>query len=391
MDVLKNDVLSRIDEERGALAGLADALHQHPEVGFQEQYAVSLLTSFLKGQGFSVQVPYGGLDTAFRADMGADRPTVAILAEYDALPEVGHGCGHNLIAAGAVGAALGAAAVISQLDGSISVIGTPAEEVLYEEPGKVRLLKAGAFEDIDAALMFHPWTDSGLSGPGLALVGQDVAFHGRPAHAAADPWHGVNALDGVILTFNAINALRQQVRPDARIHGIITHGGDVPNIIPAFASARFVARSADQGYLLEELVPKLENCARGAGLAAGAEVSIARTAVINTTQTNPVLDAILEEAARTCGFSFVTRVDSGASTDFGNVSQSLPATCFYMDIDLPEGAAWHSPDVARAAGSPSGRRAMLEAARIMALTVVQLLSQPALIQEAYAVFRQGKE
>ncbi|MGQ9518352.1 MAG: amidohydrolase [Anaerolineae bacterium] len=387
MDSLQMEALSAIDEERGALVRLADDLYAHPETGYQEHHAAAQLTGFLRDHGFQVQHPYGGVDTAFRAQVGADRPTVALIAEYDALPSIGHGCGHNLIAAGTIGAALAAAAVISQLEGSVAVIGTPAEEVLYQTPGKVRLLQAGAFHDIDAAISFHPWTGTGLLAKDRALVSLHIAFHGRPAHAAADPWNGINALDGVLLTFNAINALRQHIKPEARIHGNITHGGEVPNVIHAYAAAQIIVRAEDRRYLFEELLPKVENCAHGASIATGAQLEIVRNSEIDTTLNNPVLAGVLEQAAKECGVSFGAPIDLGASTDFANLSRTVPAACFMVDIGLPPGTAWHSREVAEASHSPAGHRAMLDAARIMALAVLELLRRPELVQQALAAHR----
>ena len=382
MDEVKAAALGAIDAARGSLVALADQLHGRPEVGFEEYESSSCLVEFLRRQGFVVNYPIGGVDTAFRADWGADAPTVALVAEYDALPNIGHGCGHNLIAAGAIGAAVGVASVMSELEGTLAVIGTPAEEVLYNVPGKVRMLKAGVFDDLDAALMFHPWTSSGLLAGDRALITLDVEFHGRPAHAAADPWNGANALDGVMQTFNAINALRQHLKPDVRIHGKITHGGEVPNIIHAFASARIVVRAEDMDYLHEDVVPKVENCARGAALATGTEVSIQRVSPIDSTVSNPVLAGVIDDAAKMVGVEFGEPILMGGSTDFGNLSRVVPATYFLMDIGLAQGAAWHSKEVAEAAGSPAGHRSMLDAARIMALSVIELLQKPEWITDA---------
>jgi len=382
MDELQAGALGAIDAARGSLASLADELHARPEVGFEEYESSARLVEFLRQIGFVVEYPVGNVETAFKAHWGGDEPVVALVAEYDALPEIGHGCGHNLIAAGAVGAALGVASVMSELEGTLMVIGTPAEEVLYDIPGKVRLLKAGVFNDVDAALMFHPWTGSGMVSGDRALITLDVDFRGRPAHAAADPWNGANALDGVMQTFNAINALRQHLKPEVRIHGKITHGGDVPNIIHASAAARIVVRAEDMDYLYEDVVPKVENCARGAALATGTEVTIQQVSPIDSTLSNPVLERVVMDAVNTLGIDFGAPIPMGGSTDFGNLSRVVPATYFMMDIGLEEGAAWHSKEVADAAARPAGYQSMLDAARIMALSVIDLLRTPALIAEA---------
>jgi amidohydrolase len=383
MDELKIAALGAIDAARGTLVRLADQLHAHPEVGFNETQSSAALVEFLRERGFFVEYPAGEMPTAFKAWVGADSPTIALLSEYDALPEVGHGCGHNLIAVSAIGAALGVAEVIAQLGGTVMVIGTPAEECLYEWPGKVRLLNAGVFKGVDASLMYHPWTTSGIVVGDQALMTLDVAFRGRPAHAAADPWHGANALDGVMLTFNAINALRQQLKPTARIHWKVTHGGDVPNIIHAFASARIQVRDSDTRYLYEQVLPKVENCARGAALATGTEVTIERVSPIDSTYSNPVLMNVVEGAAKEAGVTLGEPIVMGGSTDFGNVSRTIPATYFMLGIGLEGGAAWHSKQVAAAAARPPAHQSMLDAARILALSVIELMERPALIAEAW--------
>jgi len=384
MDEIKREALEAIDAARGSLVALADRLHQHPEVGFEERQASAWLVELLQAEGFVVEYPVGGMDTAFRARLGADSPTVALIAEYDALPEIGHGCGHNLIAAGAVGAALGVAAVLPKIGGTLLVIGTPAEERLFERPGKVRLLEAGVFEGVDAAIMFHPWTSNFIVSGDRAVVTLDIEFHGRAAHAAADPWNGANALDGVTLTFAGVNALRQQLKPDVRIHWKVTHGGDVPNIIHAYAATRMMVRSEDQNYLYNDVLPKVENCARGAALATGTQVTIQRISPIDATLNNPVLARVYEKAAADLGIKFDPPALMGGSTDFGNVSRALPASYFMLDIGAPKDAAWHSKAVAEAAGKPPAHRAMLDAARILALSAIDLLREPALTAEAWA-------
>jgi len=217
-----------------------------------------------------------------------------------------------------------------------------------------------------------------------AVVAIDMSFHGRPAHAAADPWNGANALDAVMLTFNAINALRQHLKPEVRIHGKVTHGGDVPNIIHAFASAQILVRAEDTHYLYDEVLAKVENCARGAALATGTTVDFARSVPIDCTLPNPVIQGAISRAAEAVGVSFGEPVFMGGSTDFGNVSQRLPATYFLMEIGVPADAAWHSKEVAAAAGSPAGHAGMLAAARILAAAAVELLGQPQLIAQAWA-------
>jgi amidohydrolase len=271
-----------IDNSRKELVQIALDLHDHPEINYQEHYAAKLLTDTLERKGFVVERGVGGVETAFRATLegGAGKgPTVAVLAEYDALPEIGHGCGHNLIAMTAVGAGLGVQAALSTLPGRLVVIGTPAEE---GGGGKVRLLKAGVFDDVQVALKSHPGsnrTSIPLEVPleenwRLAMVGYRYLFYGKSAHAATMPQEGINALNAVIHLFTGIDALRQHLRDDVRIHGVITHGGKAANVVPDFAAANFMLRSRDHLYLRDEVVPKVAQIAEGAGKMTGARVEI---------------------------------------------------------------------------------------------------------------------
>src|SRR2546422_1252700 len=248
MTVLKDAIARAIDNLGDDLEALSRKIHDNPELGYLEVKAAGWLTDFLAGQGFKVERGVGGIETAFRATIETgEGPTIAILCEYDALPQIGHACGHNAIATAGAGAGAGLAAVRDKLPkGRIHVIGTPAEE---GGGGKVKLIQAGVFTDVDAAMMVHgfdQWVGH-MDLLGIVRVGFD--FTGKAAHASADPWEGVNALDGVIQTFNNVGMLRQQVRPDARIHGIVTSGGAAPNIIPELAAAMFYVRAASLEYL----------------------------------------------------------------------------------------------------------------------------------------------
>ncbi|HHE47617.1 MAG TPA: M20 family peptidase [Candidatus Acetothermia bacterium] len=271
MKDLKERVWERIEELADELWDLALKIHDNPELGFKEYKAANWLTEELRKGGFEVEIPYGGLETAFRAEHPerSEGPAIAILAEYDALPELGHACGHNLIATIAVGAALGLSPLKKELPGRLVVLGTPAEE---GGGGKILLVRAGAFRDIDLAMMVHP-ADQTLVGRGsLAITEVVIEFKGKAAHASSEPEKGVNALDAVIQTFNSLNALRQHIKDGARIHGIITHGGVKPNIVPEYAAANFYVRAPENDYR-DELVEKLRRCAEGAALATGAELT----------------------------------------------------------------------------------------------------------------------
>ena len=271
-----------IDSAREELVGIALDIHAHPELNYQEYYAANLLAGTLEQHDFAVERGVGGVETAFRATLqgGAGHgPTVAILAEYDALPEIGHGCGHNLIAMAAIGAGLGVQANLESLPGRVFVIGTPAEE---GGGGKIRLLEAGVFDEVDVCLSSHPSSNRTIipediamdESWSLAMVGYRYIYHGKAAHAAAAPEEGINALNAVIHLFNGIDALRQHLRDDVRIHGIITDGGMAPNVVPEFAAANFMLRCRDRNYLSEVVVEKVQQVAEGAASMSGARLEV---------------------------------------------------------------------------------------------------------------------
>src|SRR5437870_3493299 len=272
MTALKDAIARAIDNLGDDLEALSRKIHDNPELGYQEFKAAGWLTDFLAGQGFKVERGVGGVETAFRASIETgDGPTIAILCEYDALPAIGHACGHNVIATAGVGAGAALAAVRDQLPkGRVQVIGTPAEE---GGGGKLRLIRGGIFRNVDAAMMVHGWDRWVPHQDLLGIVRLGFEFTGKAAHAAADPWDGINAVDAVIQTFNNVSMLRQQVRPDARIHGIVTSGGAAPNIIPEFAAATFYVRSARLDYL-SELQQRVVACAEGAARATGCSLKV---------------------------------------------------------------------------------------------------------------------
>src|ERR671935_1718562 len=262
MSAVKDLIGPAVDRLATELETLSRQIHDHPELCFQEVKAAAWLTEFLDKHGFELERGVAGIDTAFRATIDTgEGPTIAILCEYDALPGIGHACGHNVIAAAGAGAGAALAAVRDRLPrGSVQVIGTPAEE---GGGGKVRLIKAGVFEDVDAAMMCHGWDQWILHQDLLGIVRVGFEFTGKAAHAAVDPWEGVNALDAVIQTFNNVSMLRQQVKPSARVHGIVTSGGAAPNIIPEFAACLFYVRAPELGYLWD-LYARVVACAEGA-------------------------------------------------------------------------------------------------------------------------------
>ncbi|MDP3047099.1 MAG: M20 family metallopeptidase, partial [Chloroflexota bacterium] len=368
----------------------------HPELGYREHHAVEQLTGLLSEGGLPWETGIASTPTACRAVVQgqAGRPSVAILAEYDALPEIGHGCGHNLIATAAMGAALALKAVAQDLPGSAVLLGCPAEESTVDDPGgKIRLVGGGYFDAVDAALMVHPATEDLVSRRGsLAACGYEFAFTGKPAHAASMPHQGINALDGVIQTFNGVNALRQHLQPDVRIHGIITYGGASANIVPAKAVCRFRVR-AEEGAYLASVVEKVKRCAQAGALASGATLTIREVArMYEDMWPSAALGKVFRDNLIALGRPMrgVPRHKGKGSTDFGNVSHVVPSVSASLRI-AGEGVAGHSQVFADAAISEAGRRMMLDAAKGLALTAIDLMSDPALLAAARAELtrRQG--
>lgn len=387
---MKEQVKQEIDRLRDEMTHVARAIYENPETGYREYKSSRILSDFLERNGFGVIRNIAGMETAFLATYsnGSAGPTIALLAEYDALPGIGHGCGHNLIGTATAGAAIGVSRVFSGLKGKVVVMGCPAEEAGVDDAGgKVRLIEHGYFKGVDAAMIFHPTPRTTVGGETTALVGLEFAFKGKAAHAAGNPWDGINALDGVLLTFNAINALRQHVRDDVRIHGIVTGGGDAPNIVPEYAAARFFIRSADREYL-KEVILRVENCARGAALATGAELEIKRfNNFYDTMNSNSVLAGVIEKNLEEAGLKVEGRKKGKGSTDFGNVTWVVPAC--ELAIRLGNGIIPHTHDFLNASGSDEGYEVMCLAAKILAMSTVDLLDDPDLLKRAKREFEKA--
>ncbi len=384
LPTLQRRVDAAIDAARDDLRALSLDLHAHPELNFQEHYAHAALVAFLAARGFTVEPSVGGLATAFRARAGAGPPVVAFCCEYDALPEIGHACGHNLIAAAGVAAGLGLRAVLDSVPGTVLVLGTPAEE---GGGGKIELLRAGVLAGIDAALMVHPATQDSAWPAISALQQLEVAFHGVAAHAAAYPWEGVNALDAMILAYNAIAALRQQLPPDARVHGVITRGGTKPNIIPDHTAAEFYVRAGTRASLAA-LTPRVLACFQGAAAATGCRLEHRWSGPpYSDLRTNDPLAAAYADHARALGVPVPPREAGGfaGSTDMGNVSYALPAIHPMFRIDATGGN--HTPAFTAAAATPAAHAAMLTAARAMAATALDVLTSPDLRARMQAAFQ----
>jgi len=387
MDALKEMIATAVDRLGDDLEKLSHRIHDNPELGYHEVKAAAWLTEFLDAQGFKVERGVAGVETAFRATLETgDGPTIAILCEYDALPQIGHACGHNVIATAGVGAGAGLAAVRDRLPkGRIQVVGTPAEE---GGGGKVRLIKGGVFRDVDAAMMVHGFDRWVAHFDLLGIIRVGFEFTGKAAHASADPWEGVNALDAAVQTYNNVAMLRQQVRPDARIHGIITHGGAAPNIIPEFAAATFYVRSLDIDAMWR-LEKRVIQCAEGAARATGCELKVIehRDTAYEPMKRNATLLETFRANLKTLGVTESPEIkDRLGSSDIGNVSQVIPAIQPMVKI-APDGTPIHSRAFEAAAKSPLAREGMVTAAKAMAMTTLDLLADPSLVKEAQAEFK----
>src|SRR5437588_5058883 len=390
---LKDRVCKAVDRKSAELIETADWIHAHPEIGHQEVEASRRLTRLLESAGIPVEAGTAGMGTAFKAELGGKRvgrPRVAILAEYDALPGLGHGCGHNLIGTSAVGAGLALSEVVPELDGSIWVLGTPAEEsAAPNSGGKVHMVNAGVFSDVDAAVMFHPGTETAVTmDRSLAARGFEFFFHGKAAHAAGAPEEGINALDAVVLFYNAISMLRQQVRSDVRIHGIILSGGAAANIIPDYAAIRYRTRADDSDYLAE-VVDRVIACAEGAAKATGCRLEWKEYMPgYENTMPNRVLLELMTHNLRALGINVNNerRRSGKGSTDFGNVSRRVPGIEARIAITDVIETPGHSIQFREAAGSDQGRQAMLYAAKGLAMTAVDLLTEPGHLKRARAAF-----
>jgi amidohydrolase len=378
IEKLKLKVRDDVELQRQQLIQLSLNIHDNPELGLKEEKASTWLTSYLGARGFHVKRGIAGLDTAFRATYGQDNPRIALLAEYDALPRIGHGCGHNIIAASAVGAAVASKSVIDQLGGSVVVLGTPGEESLG---GKIDMVEAGAFKDIDVAMIVHPNMRNMVTIQALACSSLEVEFFGEPAHAAAQPHRGINALEAMILAFTSINSLRQHIRGEARIHGIITDGGEAPNIVPAHSAAVFLIRAPEDDYL-DELKDKVLNCFIGASVASGARVEYNwRDRTYAPMKNNATLAQLFSQNLESLGRyveAFDPRFGFG-STDMGNVSQLVPSIHPTIAIASSE-VLIHTPEFASAAASEAGHEGLMDAAKTMAMTVADIL-QPGMLDK----------
>ena len=377
LSTLQNSIIQTIDSNAESILSVSHQIHSHPELGYQEFFASGLLADTLEGLGFAVERGYAGISTAFRARKGnPEGPHVAFMAEYDALPGIGHACGHNVICSSALGAGIGLGAVIDTLPhaaiGEVSVIGTPAEET---DGGKVVMVERGAFQDLGVALMVHPLDGNYYIAEALATDSWEVEFFGKSSHAAAAPWEGKNALDALILAFTNINALRQQIHPDARIHGVIVEGGAAPNIIPEYTQARFHVRAKERQYL-NVLVEQFKACIQAAAIASGTRFELHK---YENSLDNMLNNTLLAERIRDYFIQalssqpFERTPDHFGSIDMGNVSHIVPAAHVFVDITEGKPLSPHTTEFQVAACSPFADAAILRAGKALALTGYDVL------------------
>jgi amidohydrolase len=389
---LKLKALKAVDSLRDELVSISHEIHRNPELAFKEYKAAALLSSFLEGRGLQVKRNIAGMETDFSGTFvsGQGGPTIAILGEYDALPEIGHACGHNIIGTSAVGAG---AALKEALEGTgiparILILGTPAEE---GGGGKVFMVDKGVFKDVDLALMVHPTSGATrIGGRSTATHSFFFDYHGKPAHAAASPAEGINALDAANIFFHAVACLRQHVPEDVRMHGIITKGGDAVNIIPEYTQVRYLLRSYSMK-TIARIAEKVKDCARSGAVATGCELDIQEKDGYKARIPNKVLSRLFVDNMRACGEEVLDEITDGkGSTDFGDVSVLVPACNAYVSI-APEGVAGHSREFCQASASEIGKEALLLSAKSLAYTALDLIVDPSLIAKARGEFLAKRE
>lgn len=386
---MKEKIRSYLNELAGELLEISAYMYKNPELGDREFESSKRLAHLLKEHGFSIEWGIAGRQTAFRAEFSSSKPgpAVCFLAEYDALPGIGHGCGHNLIGTMSTGAGIVLSKVLAETGGRVVVLGTPAEET---NGAKVPMSEQGVFDDIDVAMMVHPSGESHMSGDSLAMDALQFTYYGKAAHAAAAPEKGINALDSVLLLFNGINALREHLPQDVRIHGIIKEGGKVANIVPDLASAQFYLRAATRAQL-DGVVKKVKDIAEAAALMTGAKVEISNYELsYDNMVTNETLSEVFAK-----NLSDVSQKPihppklSYGSMDMGNVSQVVPAIHPYIGLNDP-GLVAHTKEFAEKTVSKAGRQTLVEGVLALAFTGYDCLSDPELLKAIKEEFEQNK-
>lgn len=385
IESVKRRIAQEIRNLHPRLIEISHEIHAHPELLFEERFAAALLAGELEKEGFSVQRGVAGMETAFVGSFGQGKPKVGFMAEYDALPQIGHACGHNLIAVWALGAGLALKRALPELQGTIQVIGTPAEE---GGGGKVILGDEGVFRGMDTILMIHPLDISYPTRPLLGIKSCKVEFFGQSAHASASPDKGINALDALLQVFFSLNAMRQMVKSTCRIHGCITHGGVAPNIIPDYSCGQFMLRAMDQDYL-EELDRRFRNIVEAAALATGARFEITPGICYGAMASNPTLVDLVQQNMTELDIEYEvsTATDGIGSSDVGNVSQLVPTLQPYLQI-CPRGIAIHSPRFTEFAAGEQADRAIASGCNLLARVAAEVLLDPETRQKVRAAFKE---
>ncbi len=388
---LKKKVCDIIDQMAGELVEASHAIHANPEIAFEETFAHGLLTDKVEAAGLSVERHACGLDTAFISSFGSGDTEVGILSEYDALPGIGHACGHNIIATTGLGASLALSKLNGELPGKVRYLGTPAEE---SGNGKELMARQGAFDALDAAMMVHPAGIDLITMPSLAVNEVRVTYTGKAAHASAMPFAGVNALDALVTAYQSIAQLRQHIKQSERIHGIFNEAGLAPNIVPDNAVGTFYVR-AENGLALADLKKRVQNCFEAGALAAGCDVQIdwALGDYLEIKDSWPIAERY-KQNAESLGrdfFPLEKMPTSGAgSTDMGNISHRVPSI-HPMISCAPPSVVIHNPEFAKWAGSEKGDKAVVDGAKALAMTAIDVLTDKTMLQEAKSEFNKTAE
>ncbi|WP_127537415.1 M20 family metallopeptidase [Paenibacillus illinoisensis] len=385
---MKQNIKDVVDQLDPQLRELSLRIHANPELSFGEVQAQQWLTEPLEAAGFQVEKGISGLPTSFRAvwEGQADGPTIALLAEYDALPRIGHACGHNLIGTSAVGAAMALKKAFPELPGRIIVLGTPAEE---EGGGKIIMANDGVFDGIDAVMMCHPQQKTMVLRGALACVDATFTFHGKQAHAASSPEKGISALDALVNAYAGINSLRPYLKDDVRVNGIITKGGDAPNVVPELAEAVYIIR-AKTVEELKTVMDKVYRVVRHAAEGVGATVDISEGLIYAERNNNKALASLFQQNLEDMGIEVHDPPQTGGvgSSDIGNVSQVTAAIHPYIRLG---DATTHTPEFARLAGAEEGMIELNLAAKALALTAYDLYADRAALQQVRNEFEEWKQ
>jgi amidohydrolase len=385
MEKEKERICTEVDTILEILFSISNYLKENPETAFLEKKACEYLSTILEKFGFKVNKGVANIATAFMARPNGclpRRPTVAFLAEYDALPKIGHGCGHNLIAAASLGAAVALSRVLGDNAGSVAIVGTPAEE---SGGGKIMLTEANVFDQIDIAMMFHPKDKNFPGRNNLGRIKLKIEFFGKSAHASSSPDRGRNALDAMVMAYTGMNSLRQHLKPDGRIHGIITHGGDAPNVIPDYAAGLFYVRAASRNYR-DELFERVKRCAEGAAFATGTEVKVdLDQPSLDPIKRNTTMEKVVERNMQLLGISVDADDGRRGSSDIGNLSYHIPVIHPYLAIVDP-GIPGHSAAFCEATTTTRGRQTLINASKLLAMTAYDYLASSQLREDVSEEF-----